>query len=236
MLHFIRKIGSGRFGKVILVGDSAGGQFAVKLFRQQYVRPGVVRSSAPLEAANFNNFSHHIQYIGQAEVVPLTSILGLAPGEFEQYNLEAMLMPFFDNEREVSCEEIKFYLSRWAKRNFFMGDPRADNFFYTTEFGIIPIDFGLVFEGDSPLFTGDHRSAVINAIFGYPEIFSDSCMGDTAKQYRELSEGRESTLFRESLLFFDSETTVALRLPDSVSELETVREKSESSGPCCAVL
>ncbi|WP_174872533.1 serine/threonine protein kinase [Piscirickettsia salmonis] len=225
MLHFIRKINSGRFGKVILVGDERGDQSAVKLFRQQYDQPGRVRSSAQIEITNFNDFSHRIQNIGRAEVMPITDIRGLAQVELERYDLEAMLMPYFHSEREVSYEEIRAYITDLAERNFFMGDPRVDNFFCTAEFGIIPIDFGLVFRGNSPLLIGDYRSAVIDAILNYPDVFGSLCMAETTGKYRELSEGRESALFRESMLFFDSETTVTLRLPESMSAgLEAIQD------------
>ncbi|WP_230383306.1 hypothetical protein [Piscirickettsia salmonis] len=243
MLHFIRKIDSGRFGKVVLVGGSAGGQFAVKLFRQQHDQPGRVSTSAQLEVANFNSFSHRIQDIGRAEVVDLTDIQGLTAGDLDNYCLEAMLMPLFQNEREVRYEEIQPYLANLAERNFFMGDPKADNFFYTTEFGLMPIDFGLVFAGDSPLLMGVYLSAVINAPFQYSNAFENPYMGETGRRYQGLREGRESGLVggRESRLFFDNEATVALALVPSGStpELEViqeVQEKSESNGPCCAVL
>ncbi len=116
MLHFIRKINSGRFGKVILVGDERGDQSAVKLFRQQYDQPGRVRSSAQIEITNFNDFSHRIQNIGRAEVMPITDIRGLAQVELERYDLEAMLMPYFHSEREVSYEEIRAYITDLAER------------------------------------------------------------------------------------------------------------------------
>ncbi|MGJ3501897.1 hypothetical protein PsalN5692_02894 [Piscirickettsia salmonis] len=197
MFQYIRDISqSGRFGKVILAKDKTGNKFAVKLFRMHAFKPDEINSSAKIEVSNFNCFSDNVTNIGQAKSISITDIVGL--DHITDFQEKAMLMPFFHNERDVSYEEIKPYISDLANADFFMGDPKPNNFFYTKRFGLIPIDYGLIFKGSSPNLYGLYRLTLVNAPFNYKDAFGDPFSGVTSKKYHKLRK-------EENLLFFDQD-------------------------------
>jgi hypothetical protein len=62
---------------------------------------------------------------------------------------------------------------------FVMGDPKPDNFM-NTQYGLMPIDFGAVFDLDDPLFQANKlaQSMVINAPLIYLNVFNGSELVD----------------------------------------------------------
>ncbi|ODN41703.1 hypothetical protein [Piscirickettsia litoralis] len=195
MYKVIKSIKSGKFGSVFLVENESGHKFAAKLFRNKNSKESELSSSAELEVSNFNSFSTKVKDIGKASLISSSSITGLPESlSAKNFNETAMLMPFFQKESEPNYSEIKIYISDLADEDVFMGDPKPDNFFHTSKYGLIPIDFGLVFHKNSPNLSVKYKNALANAPFDYPDAFDNAYTGKVAKKYQGVGVVQSSQL------------------------------------------
>ncbi|STX39781.1 protein kinase family protein [Legionella feeleii] len=168
-LTFQRILGAGNFGEVSLyLNEQDGQQYAVKKFMSRRYRENEFYSTANSELRNFNHF---IQKMG----IPVHDAF---------IDNDQLILPFFTGEKP-SWEEIQTYLTVMYAQGFVMGDPKPDNFMHT-QYGLMPIDFGGVFDIDDEQFQKDPlaRNFVVNALSRYHEAFTGT---DLFNAYYNLS-------------------------------------------------
>ena len=162
-LTFQRILGAGNFGEVSLyLNEQDGQQYAVKKFMSRRYRENEFYSTAESEMRNFNHF---IQKMG----IPVHDAF---------IDNDQLILPFFTGKKP-NWEEIQTSLKEMYAKGFVMGDPKPDNFMHT-QYGLMPIDFGGVFDIEDAQFQNDAlaRNFVVNALSRYAEAFTENDLFD----------------------------------------------------------
>lgn len=195
----IRKLGAGSFGSVSLYEDNlTHQQYAVKEFFTKNAKSNEFISTAISEKDNFNHFIDVMK-------IPVEKAI-VEDGK--------LIMPFFTGQ-EPNWEEIQDYLLKMYQSGFVMSDPKPNNFMHT-QYGLMPIDFGAVFDVNDQEFMKNPlaRNFTANAVFGYSQAFKTGS-GLSATYIKLHSD--ELVVVDDESNGLDGEESIILMLPASVS-------------------
>ncbi|WP_133129179.1 hypothetical protein [Legionella steigerwaltii] len=194
----------------------------MKEFFPRKARSTEFLSTATSEKENFNHF---------------INIMKIPAGQAIVENGK-LIMPFFTG-KEPSWEEIQEYLLKMYKSGFVMADPKPNNFMHT-QYGLMPIDYGAVFDINDPVFMKNllARNFTVDAVLTYSKAFKAGT--GLAEAYNKLHSDELIVLDDED----DEEESIVLTLPAFFTKLsvqstaqptlvigDVTQKKSDSSSP-----
>ncbi|MCF6765525.1 hypothetical protein L3V82_07040 [Thiotrichales bacterium 19S3-7] len=86
---------------------------------------------------------------------------------------DTMYTPWIEGS-EPSAEEVKLAVITLYNMDYFMADPKPDNFKKLADGRVIPVDFGQIFHRDSKKITEHSIALMHNAPFEYSRYFPDA--------------------------------------------------------------